>query len=101
MSASTGSKNYDKKDNLNDQFPKCHIKILLGSFKGGGPKKLSKPIIGNENLQEICEDNVDRTVNFTSKHLMVKITMFPHRKVHKYILNVIILMERHAPADHV
>jgi hypothetical protein len=45
-----------------------------------------KPTIGNESLYEISNDNGVRVVNFaTSKHLVVKSTVFPHHSIHKYI----------------
>jgi hypothetical protein len=44
-----------------------------------------KPTIGNESSYEISNDNGVRVVNFaTSKTLVVKSTMFPHRSIHKY-----------------
>jgi hypothetical protein len=44
-----------------------------------------KPIIGNESLHEISNDDGVRLVSFaTSKNLSVKSTMFPHRNIHKY-----------------
>jgi hypothetical protein len=40
---------------------------------------------GYESLHEISNDNGVRVVNFaTSKDLIVKSTMFPHRNIHKY-----------------
>jgi hypothetical protein len=52
------------------------MKILLGDFN---PKTT-----GNECLHEISNDNGVRVVNFaTSKNLIVKSMMFPHRKTHK------------------
>jgi hypothetical protein len=40
--------------------------------------------IGNDSLHEISNDNGVRVVNFaTSKNLIVKSTMFPHRNIHK------------------
>jgi hypothetical protein len=45
-----------------------------------------KPIIENESLNQDSNNNDVRIVNFvTSKHLVVKSTMFPHRNIHKYI----------------
>jgi hypothetical protein len=42
-----------------------------------------KPTIGNESLHESSNDNGVRVANFaTSKHLVVKSTMFFHRKIH-------------------
>ena len=44
-----------------------------------------KPTIGNESLHQDSNDNGVRIVNFaTSKNLVVKSTMFPHRNIHKY-----------------
>jgi hypothetical protein len=44
-----------------------------------------KPTIGQESLYQDSNDNGVRLVNFaTSKNLVVKSTMFPHRNIHKY-----------------
>jgi hypothetical protein len=44
-----------------------------------------KPTTGNEGLHQESNDNGVRIVNFaTSKSLVVKSTMFPHRNIHKY-----------------
>jgi hypothetical protein len=62
------------------------MKILLGDFSAEvGREDIFKPTVGNESLHETSNDNRVRVVNFaTSKNLVVKITMFPHRKIHKY-----------------
>jgi hypothetical protein len=62
------------------------VKILLGYFNVKvGRENIFKPTIGNENLHEISNDNGARAGNVaTSKHLVVKSIMFPHRKIHKY-----------------
>jgi hypothetical protein len=67
-------------------FPKFHIKILLGDFnKGVGKGDNFKPTIWNESLHDISNDNIARVANFaTSKNLTVKTTMFPHRNIHKF-----------------
>jgi hypothetical protein len=45
----------------------------------------SKPIIGNESLHEISNDNGVRVVNFaSSKNLIFKCMMFPHCSIHKF-----------------
>jgi hypothetical protein len=77
---------YEELERVFDQFPKCHMKILLGDFNAKvGREDIFKPTIGNENLHETSNDNGGRVVNFaTSKNLVVKSTMFPHRKIHKY-----------------
>jgi hypothetical protein len=62
------------------------MKILLGDFDAKvGREDIFKPTIGNESLHETSNDNGVRVVHFaTSKNLVVKSTMFPHRKIHKY-----------------
>jgi hypothetical protein len=69
-----------------DQFPKYDMKILLSDFNAKvGRVNIFKPTIVNESLHEISNDSGDRVVNFaTAKNLVVKSTMFPHRKIHKY-----------------
>jgi hypothetical protein len=62
------------------------MKILLGDFNAKvGRENIFKPTISSESLHEISNDNGVRVVNFaTSKNLVVKSTMFPHCKIHKY-----------------
>jgi hypothetical protein len=69
-----------------DQFPRYDMKILLGDFNAKvGRKDILKPTIGNESSHGISNDNGVRVVNIaTSKNLVVKSTMFPHRTIHKY-----------------
>jgi hypothetical protein len=66
--------------NVFDKFPKYHTKILLGDFNAKvGSEDVFKPIIGNESLIDISNNNGVRFVNFvTSKNLTVKNTTFPH-----------------------
>jgi len=63
-----------------------HMKILLGDFNAEvGRENIFKPTIGNESQHQDSNDNGVRIVNFaTSKNLVVKSTMFPHRNIHKY-----------------
>jgi hypothetical protein len=77
---------YEELEGVFDQFPKYHMKILKGDSNAKvGREDIFKPTIGNESLHETSNDNGVRVVNFTtSKNLVVKITMFPHRKIHKY-----------------
>ena len=50
-----------------------------------GREIIFKPTIGQEGLHQDCNDNGIKLVNFaTSKNLVVKSTMFPHRNIHKY-----------------
>jgi endonuclease/exonuclease/phosphatase family metal-dependent hydrolase len=62
------------------------MKILLGDFNVKvGREDIFKLTTGNESSHEIGNDNGVRVVNFaTSKNLVVKSTMFPHRSIHKY-----------------
>jgi hypothetical protein len=69
-----------------DKFPKYHMKILLGDLNAKvGRQDIFKPTIGNVIFHEISNDNGVRVVYFaTSKNLIVKSTMFPHRNIHKH-----------------
>ena len=60
------------------------VKILLGDFNVKvGRENIFKPTIGNESLHQDSNGNVFRIVNFaTSRNLVVKSTMFPHRDFH-------------------
>jgi hypothetical protein len=50
-----------------------------------GREDIFKPSIRNESLHETSNDNGVRVVNFaTSKNVVVKSAMFPHRKIHKH-----------------
>jgi hypothetical protein len=62
------------------------MKILLGDFNAKlGRENIFKPTIGNESLHRDSNDNGVRIINFaTSKNLVVKSTVFPHRNIHKY-----------------
>jgi hypothetical protein len=62
------------------------MKIILGDFNAKvGRENNFQPTIGNESLHEISNDNEVRVVNFaTSKNLLVRTTMIPHRNIHKY-----------------
>jgi hypothetical protein len=62
------------------------MKILLGDFNVKvGRENIFKPTIRNESLHEISDHNGVRVVNFaTSKDLVLKSTMFPHHRIHKY-----------------
>jgi len=77
---------YEELEEVFHHFPKYHMKILLGDFNAKlGREYIFKPIIGQESLRQDSNDNGFRIVNFaTSKNLVVKSTMFPHRNIHKY-----------------
>jgi hypothetical protein len=77
---------YEELGRVFDQFPRYDMNILLGDFNAKvGRENTFKPTTRNESLHEISNDNGIRVVNFsTSKNLVVKSTMFPHLKIHKY-----------------
>jgi hypothetical protein len=77
---------YEEVERVFDKFPKYQIQILLGDFSSRiGREDISKPAIGNESLHEVSNDNGVRVVNFvTSKNMIVKSTIFPHRNIHKF-----------------
>jgi exonuclease III len=90
--APTEDKDYDIKDSFYkeleqvfDQFPRYHMKILLGDLNAKvGREDIFKLIICDESLHEISNDNGIRVVNFAnSKNLIAKSTTFPHRDIHK------------------
>jgi exonuclease III len=90
--APTEAKDDDKKDSFYeeleqvfDQFPRHHMKILLDFNAKVEREDIFKPIIGNESLHEASNDNGVRVVNFaTLKTLIVKSTTFPHCDIHKH-----------------
>jgi hypothetical protein len=77
---------YEEVERVLDEFPKFHMKMLLGDFNAkGGREEFFKPTIGTESLHEISNDNAVRVVNFAiSKHLIVKSTMFPLCNINKF-----------------
>jgi hypothetical protein len=77
---------YEELECIFDKFPKYHMKILLGDFTAKvGREDILKRTVWNERLHEISNDNGFRVVNFTtSKNLIIKSIMFPHRNIHKY-----------------
>jgi hypothetical protein len=60
--------------------------MLLGDFNAKvGRENIFKPTTGHESLHQDSNDNGVKLVNFaTSKNLVVKSTMFPHRNIHEY-----------------
>jgi hypothetical protein len=77
---------YQELERVFDNFPKYHMKILLGDFNAKICREDNfKPAIGNESLHKISNDNGVRLVNFaTSKNLRVKSMIFPHHSIYKY-----------------
>jgi hypothetical protein len=56
-----------------DQFPRNHMKTLLGDFNAKvGRENIFKQIIGKVDIHEASNDNLVRVVNFaTSENLIV------------------------------
>jgi hypothetical protein len=79
---------YEELEQVFDNFPTYHIKILLRDVKVKvGRENIFKLTIGNESLHQDSNDNGVRIVNFaTPKNLVVKSTMFQHQNIHKYTL---------------
>jgi hypothetical protein len=77
---------YKELEQVFDQFPWHHMKILLRDFNTKvGRKDIFKQITGNGILHEANNDNGVRVENFaTSKNLIVKSTSFPHHDIHKH-----------------
>jgi exonuclease III len=62
------------------QFPRYRMDIILGEFNVKvGKEDIFRPVIGNESLHEVSNDNGVRVVNFvTLKNLIVKSTQHSH-----------------------
>jgi hypothetical protein len=70
---------YEELEQVFDNFPRYHMKILLDFNAKVGRENIFNPTIGNESLHQVSNDNGVRIINFaTSKSLVVKSTMFPH-----------------------
>ena len=80
---------YGDLEQVFNQFPMYHMKILLGDFNAQlGWEDIFKLMTRNESLHDDSNDNGDIIVNFaTQKGLFVKSTMSPHQNVHKYAWN--------------
>jgi len=87
-----------------DQFPKYHMKILLGDFKAKtGRESIFKPTVGNESLHEISNDNWVRVVKFAlSKNLSFKRVAFISNRMSYITLRghwCDIVLNVHAPTE--
>jgi exonuclease III len=87
----------DKTDEMKDSFyedlkhvfeklPKYPMNIFLGDFNAKVPREdIFKQTIWNESLHKIRNDNWFTVVQFaTSKNLILKSRMSPHRNIHKF-----------------
>jgi hypothetical protein len=77
---------YEELGHVFNKFFEYHVKILLGDYNAkSGTEDIFKLTFGNESLHKTSNDTGVRVVNFaTSKNIVVKSTIFPHHKVHKY-----------------
>jgi len=75
---------YEALEHIFNEFPKYHMKILLGNFSVKVGREGSQTV-NNESLHKISHDDKVRVVkSATSKNIIVKDVMFPHCSVHKY-----------------
>ena len=74
---------YEELEQVFVHFPRYRMKIQLGDFNAKvGRENIFKPTIGNDSLHQDSNVNGVRIANFgTSKNLVVKSTMFPHRNI--------------------
>jgi hypothetical protein len=77
---------YEELEQVFDYFTTHHATIILVDFNEKfGREDILKPTIVNESLHQDSNDNGVKIVNFaTSTNLLVKKTMFLHRKFKKY-----------------
>jgi len=76
---------YEELERVFEHFAKYHMKMLLGDLNAKVEREnIFKPTIGQESLHQERNVNRIRLVKFeTSKNLVVKSTVFPHRNIHK------------------
>jgi hypothetical protein len=85
---------YEELEEIFNQFPRYHMKILLADFNAKvGREDIFEPIIGNESLHEATNDNGVRVVNFaTSKNLIVKRVQYFHTMTFINTLELLLMM---------
>uniref|UniRef100_A0A8D8Q0R7 Craniofacial development protein 2 n=1 Tax=Cacopsylla melanoneura TaxID=428564 RepID=A0A8D8Q0R7_9HEMI len=76
---------YETLDSVMDSFTGHSMKILLGDMNAKlGHEHMYRPALGNYSLHACSNDNGVRLLEFAlSKNMLVKSTMFPHRRIHK------------------
>jgi len=76
---------YDELTNVVDGIPNNKIVIILGDINAKvGNELIFKPTIGHYSLHEVTNNNGLNLIDFaSSKGLVIKSTMFPHKKIHK------------------
>jgi len=75
---------YEEFGQVFNHFAKYHTRIPLGDFNAKVARKnILKTTTGNEGLHQDSNESSVRIIKFaTSKNLVVKGTMFPHRNIH-------------------
>jgi hypothetical protein len=76
---------YDLLEKEYDKCPKHDIKVIFGDFNAKvGREESFKPVIRNESLHDVSNDNGLRLITFaTSVGMVIGSTMFPHKQIHK------------------
>lgn len=76
---------YDELTNVVDGIPNNRIVVVLGDLNAKvGKELIFKPTIGHHSLHEVSNNNGLNLIDFaTSKDLVIKSTMFPHKKINK------------------
>ncbi|XP_013174666.1 PREDICTED: craniofacial development protein 2-like [Papilio xuthus] len=76
---------YEDLEALYDQANRYDVKILIGDFNAQiGREEAFVPTIGRHSKHNTSNDNGLRLITFaTSKSLVIKSTMFPHKEIYK------------------
>ncbi|XP_048487060.1 uncharacterized protein LOC105395445 [Plutella xylostella] len=76
---------YDELESVYDQIPEYDTKVVLGDMNAMiGKEEAFVPTIGKHSKHDQSNDNGIRLINFaSSKSMVVKSTMFPHKDIHK------------------
>jgi len=76
---------YDELTNVVDGIPNNRIVVILGDLNAKvGKELIFKPTISHHSLHEVTNNNGLNLIDFaTSKGLVIKSTMFPHKKINK------------------
>jgi len=77
---------YEEPEHVFEQFPKYHIKTVLGDFNAKTGRDIFKPTIRIETLHKISNDNGIRAVNSTtpkkSSHQEYNVPKSQHSYIH-------------------
>ncbi|CAG4947208.1 unnamed protein product [Colias eurytheme] len=81
----TKDKFYDHLESVYEQLPGYDAKIVVGDFNAKiGREDIFMPTIGKHSKHNTTNDNGVRLISFaSSKGMVVKSTMFPHKEIYK------------------